>query len=255
MIQALKNRVRFIQESLRKTKRQSEYRKEFNPANAEAITDAFHKLYYGAYTVNKTWHNTYWLGVGIRKCPLDLWLYQEIIHRIKPDLIIETGTFLGGSAYYMASLLDTLGKGHVVTIDIEGKDTILAREENPSQPARPDHPRITYLLGSSTTTETTEKIKSMVKANDTVMVILDSDHSKAHVLKELRLYSGFVTKGSYLIVEDTNLNGHPISPTFGPGPMEAMEEFLKEDSSFAFDEKTDKFLLTFNPRGYLRKIR
>lgn len=86
------------------------------------------------------------------------------------------------------------------------------------------------------------------------MVILDSDHHKEHVLKELRTYSRFVTLDSYLIVEDTNINGHPVYLDFGPGPMEAVEEFLTENSQFFVDRTKEKLLLTFNPCGYLRRI-
>ena len=85
------------------------------------------------------------------------------------------------------------------------------------------------------------------------MVTLDSDHSRDHVLEELRIYSKLVTPGCYLIVEDSNINGHPVLPDFGPGPMEALEDFLAEDSSFVVDRSREKFLLSFNPRGCLRK--
>jgi len=85
------------------------------------------------------------------------------------------------------------------------------------------------------------------------MVILDSDHSKGHVLSELKIYSKFVTKGSYIIVEDTNINNHPVFPDFGPGPMEAVEEFLKENKDFSVDRSREKFYLTFNPKGFLQK--
>ena len=86
-----------------------------------------------------------------------------------------------------------------------------------------------------------------------VIVILDSDHSYAHVLEELRLYAPLVTSGSYLVVEDTNVNGHPVDPDHGPGPMEAVLDFLRESDEFAVDESREKFLLTFNPHGFLRK--
>ena len=86
-------------------------------------------------------------------------------------------------------------------------------------------------------------------------MILDSDHSKPHVLRELELYSGFVTPGSYLIVEDTNLNGHPAYPDFGPGPMEAVDKFLSANDEFVVDQRCERFLLTMYPKGYLRRVR
>ncbi len=208
------------------------------------IIDRFHRLYYDAGDqLGLTWKDTSWLGVPVRKCPLDLWLYQEILFELRPDLIIETGTFVGGSAYYLASLCDALGKGKVITVDIK---------QFGSPPA---HDRIQYLLGSSVADDIVQQIRERTRGMDTVLVILDSDHTKPHVLQELRIYSAFVTKGSYMIVEDTNINGHPVVPTFGPGPMEAMEDFLRGNRDFASDPKKDKYYLTFNPQGYLRKLR
>jgi cephalosporin hydroxylase len=92
------------------------------------------------------------------------------------------------------------------------------------------------------------------EASGTVMVILDSDHSRAHVLDELTAYGPLVTSGSFLLVEDTNLNGHPAAPDFGPGPMEAVQEFLGTHPEFRVDRGWEKFFMTFNPRGYLRRI-
>ena len=98
------------------------------------------------------------------------------------------------------------------------------------------------------------QVGKLISDKDKVMVILDSDHHKEHVLNELRIYGKFVTKESYIIVEDTNINGHPVYPDFGPGPMEAVEEFLRENKNFVIDKTREKFYLTFNPRGYLKKI-
>lgn len=208
------------------------------PESIRRIVDPFHTLYYDS----KVWTETTWFGVRTQKCPLDLWIYQEIIYELRPDVIIETGTLNGGSALFLASLCDLLKKGKVITIDISNKK------------ARPRHPRIQYLLGSSISEGVVEGVSRMLRPKDIVMVILDSDHSKNHVLHELRTYSRFVTRGSYLIVEDTNINGHPVYPEFGPGPMEAVEEFLKETNEFVVDSGRERLYLTFNPRGYLRKI-
>lgn len=111
------------------------------------------------------------------------------------------------------------------------------------------------MVGSSTSRQIIDDVESLIKDGDKVMVELDSDHSKEHVLKELRIYSQFVTKGSYIIVEDTDLNGHPIRSDFGLGPMEAVEAFLRENKDFAVDTSREKFLLTFSPKGYLMRIR
>jgi cephalosporin hydroxylase len=204
------------------------------------ILDHFHKLYYDS--KKQTRKNTFFLGIITFKCPLDLWIYQEIIFDLKPDIIIECGTAAGGSALFLALICDSLKKGKIITIDIEEKDN------------RPKHKRITYLSGSSTSKEIVEKVQSFIGSKDEIVVILDSDHHKDHVLRELEIYSKFVTKGSYIIVEDTNISGHPVRPKFGPGPMEAVKEFLKDNKDFIIDKSREKFFLTFNPNGYLKKI-
>lgn len=208
--------------------------------------DDFHKMYYGSKEFGvEAWGNTYWMGIPVLKCPLDLWLYQEIIAINRPDLIIETGTAHGGSALYLASILDLVGNGEVLTIDIDDKQYGWAR---------PAHPRIKYLTASSVSDEAMAVARSAA-AGKRVMVILDSDHRQAHVERELGLYSPLVSVGSYLIVEDTNINGHPVGSNFGPGPMEAVLAFMPHHREFAFDESMRKFFLSFNPIGYWRRVR
>jgi cephalosporin hydroxylase len=202
------------------------------------VVDGFHRLYYGSLVWDRTW----WLGIKCEKCPLDLWVYQEIINDVRPDTIIETGTYMGGSALFLASICDLVNNGRVITVDIEKRET-------------PKHERIKYVMGSSVAETTVDEIRRLVNSRDKVMVILDSDHSMDHVLKELKIYSQFVSIGSYLIVEDTDINGHPVLPDFGPGPMEAVVEFLKQNDSFVMDESKEKFLLTSNPRGYLLRVK
>jgi len=203
--------------------------------------NAFHRLYYD--NGGRTWYNTFWLGVPCQKCPLDLWVYQEIISDLRPDVIIESGTGTGGSALFLASCCELVKNGRVITIDIEG------------QPDKPGHQRITYLSGSSISEQIVQQLKQLINQTDKVVVILDSEHTKEHVLQELRIYSKLVTPGSYLIVEDSNINGHPVMADFGPGPMEAIREFLKENESFIMDHTKEKFYLTFNPSGYLKRLR
>jgi cephalosporin hydroxylase len=212
------------------------------PVVQRLTVERFHLLYYGLHAEGGTWRDTYWMGVPLMKCPLDLWLYQEIVYRVRPAVIVETGTAYGGSALYLAHLCDLLGTGAVISVDFI------------ERPGRPTHPRLTYLTGSSTDPAMLAQITARIPAGGTVMVILDSDHSRDHVLQELHVYGPLVTPDSYLIVEDTNLNGHPVMTTLGPGPAEALEEYLKIDRGFVVDTTMSKFLMTFNPRGYLRKV-
>ena len=205
------------------------------------ITDRFHRLYFDAHLQGKTWADTRWFGNAVAKCPLDLWIYQEIVVETRPDLVIETGTFKGGSALFFASMFDLIGNGQVVTVDVE------------QQQGLPQHERITYLTGSSTAPEIVDQMSAFAANASNVLVVLDSDHQCDHVLAELRAYSDFVSPEGYMIVEDTNVNGHPVAPEFGPGPTEAIERFLAEDDRFAVDRTQEKFLLTFNPGGYLRR--
>jgi len=211
-----------------------------NNAEQDVIT-GFHKLYYDRGPEGGTWQNTRWMGVPILKCPLDLWIYQEIIFEIKPEIIIECGTFNGGSALFLAHLCDIIRHGEIVSIDIEERS------------GRPQHSRISYWVGSSISEQIIERVRQKVSGRSPVLVILDSDHSANHVIQELRLYSPLVTPGSYVIVEDTNINGHPVVPDFGPGPMEAVQAFLSENSSFSVSTDCEKFFFSFNPSGYLKR--
>lgn len=205
------------------------------------LATAFHKAYFDARDYNLTWRSTYWMGHAILKNPLDLWLYQELLHRIRPAVIVETGTAFGGSAHFLASMCDILGHGRVITVDLT------------PQPNLPAHDRITYVSGSSTSDEVFTRVTDLVGNDGPVMVFLDSDHAQPHVQKELELYHRLVTVGSYLVVEDTNLNGHPVIPDHGPGPWEACEEFVTRHPEFTHDPEMDKFLFSFNPKGYLKR--
>ena len=214
-----------------------------SPKVEKEVVDSFHKLYYHSSAFGKTWQNTNWLGVATLKCPLDLWIYQETIFETRPDVIVECGTAEGGTTLYLASIFDLLGTGRVVSIDID------------TRIKRPPHPRITYIEGSSTDSRVVQKVTRNIGEEEKVLVILDSDHSKEHVLNELTIYGDIVSKGCYIIVEDSNVNGHPVLPNYGPGPMEAINEFLAKDDRFIIDDGKEKFYMTFNPRGYLKKVK
>ena len=211
-----------------------------NPAQeGAAVIDAFHTLYFNRWP--QTLENTRWMGLSVLKCPLDLWVYQEIIHETDPDFIIETGTYRGGSAMYFAGLCDLRNKGHVITIDAAEYVTL-------------DHPRITQIVGNSVDDETVGRVREIV-GEMSALVSLDSDHERDHVLREMRAYSELVPVGGYMVVEDTDLNGHPLPPAGeAPGPYEAVEQFVRENPSFEADVSREKYMLTFNPTGWLRRI-
>lgn len=207
----------------------------------QAIVNQFHRLYY--HDSVRTWRDTRYRGVPILKCPLDLWIYQELVHDLRPDLIIETGTAHGGSAYFLGDLCNTVDHGQVVTIDIN----------SPRDPPR--HDRVAYLEGSSVDPDIVAQVRGLVPFGGTVLVILDSDHSRDHVRQELESYAPMVSVGSYVVVEDTNVHGHPALPSFPPGPMEALQVFLSGTDAFEIDRRQEKFMMTFNPSGYLRRLR
>jgi cephalosporin hydroxylase len=206
--------------------------------------EAFHRLYYGDQARERTagrQHHTTYHGIETHKCPLDLWIYQELLYEVRPELVVELGTFRGGSTLFLAHQMDLLGKGRVVSVDCV---------ELP----RPRHSRITYVLGKTAEPHVAEKVRQLAPTEGSpVLVIHDADHHYAAVLEDLALYAPLVTPGSYLIVEDTNVNGHPVLSSWGPGPWEAVDEFLPRHPEFARDANCEKFFLTYNPGGYLRR--
>jgi cephalosporin hydroxylase len=210
-----------------------------------AISKDYIMIFYAA----KAWHSSKYRGLQLLKIPNDLWIMQEIISEIKPDLIIETGSRNGASTLWFADQLNVIGKGEVVSIELNMNGNM------------PQHERVTFIKGSSVSDEVIAQVREKSKGKQTVMVDLDSDHGKSHVLRELELYSPFVTLGSYLIVEDTIISGHPSVSIFDSnmklvteGPRDAIIEFFKKDSSFLVDTTRERFQLTTNPQGYLRRL-
>lgn len=211
-------------------------------AEEQEIVDRFHALSYRRWNEGFGTLALSWLGYQALKCPMDMWIYQELLVEQRPDFIIECGTCYGGSAYYFASLCQLLDRGRVITID------------SVDVPDRPQHGRITYLLGRSTEPETLDRVRALIGSSKNCLVILDSDHSQQNVLAELQAYHGFVPVGGYLVVEDTNVHGHPVFHQHGPGPMEAVDEFLAVNPHFESDRSRERFLMTLYPRGYLRRV-
>lgn len=209
------------------------------------IIERFHQL---SYNDKRTWPQNRWLGIATYQNPNDVWITQEIIQEVKPDFIVEAGTFHGGSAALWATVLVQVNpKGRVITIDIEDHTSEARKLPIFRQ-------RVDFLLGSSTDPKIVAEVRKRAGGGK-VLVILDSDHKKAHVLEELAAYGPLVSVGSYLIVQDTNINGHPVLSTSGPGPMEAVEEFLASNRQFESDRSRERLLFTMNPKGYLKRVK
>lgn len=208
------------------------------------VVNDFTELYYSS----GVHYRTKWLGISTLENPCDMWAIQEIIAETRPDFIVETGTFKGGGAVFYASILQYVNPaGKVITVDIKPQFEDAARLKLFQE-------RVEFIEGSSVSDDVIARIAARIKGGR-VMVTLDSDHHMKHVLNELRLYSRFVSPGGYLIVQDTAHNGHPLKTEYGKGPMEALEEFLAENKDFERDLSRGKFLLTFHPGGYVKRIR
>lgn len=224
-------------------------------AGPQDIIDAYHELQY-----NSREHGSEpkWRGRLIDKCVYDLWRYQELILQVRPKVIIETGTANGTSALYFADMMALAGiSPRVITVDID--DGIPGVDINPMRlnpGEQPKDSRIEYLIGDSVSFELASQIGERVLGAKLhpAMVVLDSCHSKQHVLKELEIYSPLVSKGSYLVVEDTNINGHPVYEHFGAGPYEAMLDWLPKHPEFEQHAAIERrFPFTHNPGGWLRR--
>lgn len=204
--------------------------------------------------VKYSYHFT-WLGIPIIQYPQDMMAMQEIIYEVQPDLIIETGIAHGGSLIFYASILEMLGKGEVLGIDIEIRPhNRLAIETHPL------YKRIKMIEGSSLDGQIIEQVKQFAQ-NKTTLVALDSHHSHDHVLQELKLYAPFVTKDSYLVVFDTIIEDLSADLLFnrpwGPGnnPKTAVWEFLKQNPQFKIDKQIEnKLIITVASDGYLKRI-
>lgn len=215
------------------------------------IVNFFHIQFWAHLTTLKN-NPPLYNGVPIHKNPGDLCNYQQIIFAQQPEFIIECGAFQGGATLYFANLLDLIGKGRVVSIDICEREGVWHEKVR-------NHPRVTCLAGSSTDPAVVDQVREIVGAGRNNFVILDSLHTKAHVLAEMEAYSGLLGPGNYLIVEDSNLNGHPILTEWydlsqGGGPFEAIETFMQGRDDFAIDRAMEqRFLFSFAPSGYLQK--
>ena len=202
-------------------------------------------------------YNFSWMGRPIIQYPQDIIAMQEIIWEVKPDLIIETGIAHGGSLILYASLLELIGDGEIVGVDID------IREHNRQEIEKhPMFKRIKMIQGSSVDEEIVAKVKELTVGKSRIMVILDSNHTHDHVFKELEFYSPFVTTGSYLVVFDTIVEHLPEGSVtdrpwdIGDNPKTAVQEFLRSHPDFEINEEiNNKLLISVSPDGYLKKVK
>lgn len=239
---------------------QAEVANNIQSLATDTDVQALSRIWMREITPHKYAYNFTWLGRPVIQLPQDMLAVQEIVWRIKPDLIIETGVAHGGSLIYSASLLELVGgEGRVLGIDID------IRAHNRQEIER--HPlakRIDLLQGSSIDSATLEQVHRFAAGKKKILVMLDSNHTHDHVLQELRLYSPLVNAGSYLIVFDTLIEDMPASffdqsvRPWGKGnnPKTAVHEFLKTNDRFEIDADIhNKLLITVAPDGYLRCVK
>jgi len=211
---------------------------------------------------NKHVYSFTWLGRPIIQLPEDLVRIQEVIYQLQPDVIIETGVAHGGSLIFYASLCKLIGKGRVIGIDIEIRDVNKAAIK-----AHPLAPFITLVDGNSIDQTTILQVRAMVKPNETVIVLLDSCHSKEHVLAELQAYSTVVSPGSYIVAMDGIMEDVAGAPRSQPdwtwnNPQSAAREFVRthpdfqiEEPTFAFNESNICNRVTYWPSAFIRRLK
>ncbi len=186
-----------------------------------------------------------WMGVPTWKSPLDAWIYQEIIYEVKPAYIIEIGSAAGGSTLYFAHLLDLLGNGIVISIDIDRSRYSV------------EHDRIATITGDSSSPEVVARTREICRGKS-VLIVHDGGHKTEQVLKDLEAYSTLVSVGSYFIVEDGIIDlfrPNDGIADFNDGPLAAIEHFLSRNSNFVSDVGRERYIATYNPKGFLKRIR
>lgn len=186
-----------------------------------------------------------WMGHTMQQWPIDLMYYQEIIYLVKPTVIIETGTGGGGTTLFLEDVCSMMKSKNIID-----RYKILTVDINKPTTKFPD--TIQFILGSSISKNTLDVIQDNIDANDTVLVLLDCDHSVGYVLRELDIYAQMVSIGSYIVVQDTALD---INAPVQDGPTAAVDRFLLRNDNFIADDKYNRWILTQHPSGYLKRIK
>ena len=195
-----------------------------------------------------------WLGIPIIQLPEDILMMQELIHKIRPDVVVETGVAHGGSGLFYASVLELLRRGRVISIDVDiRKHNRLAIQSHPLSA------RLTLIEGSSTSDAVLQQVRAALRPDDVVLVVLDSDHRFEHVRRELELYAPLVTAGSYLVVFDGIMEQLADVPSGKPewsrdNPLAATRDFLAAHAEFEADPYYNRLGVTYCPRGFLKRV-
>ncbi len=194
-----------------------------------------------------------WLGVPIIQLPEDIVMMQELLWKVRPDVVIESGVAHGGSIVLYASILELLGRGRVVGVDVEiRKYNRLAIESHPLSR------RITLIEGDSVADETLAAVRALIGPDEKVLVALDSLHTRAHVAAELERYAPLVTPSSYIVVFDGVMSMLTDAPSGSPdweadNPLEAVRDFLRTHEEFEIDPSYNRLRVTYCPSGFLRR--
>lgn len=186
---------------------------------------------------------TRYFGIPAVKNPLDFWIYQELLYELQPDVIIEIGNYYGGSTLALAHLCDHLGKGRVIGLDINHANIPAAVRQ---------HQRVTLLEGDACSNF--ESVKQLLQPGERVLIIEDSSHTYENTLNVLKSYAPLIPIGGYFIVED-GICHHGLEEGPQPGPYEAIETFIAERGDFQIDRSRESFLITWNPKGFLKRIK
>ena len=218
-------------------------RKSYITSKARKNMPAHLRMDVTAVSIEKGHHNVTYRGVKAIRCPFDYVIYQMILSEVKPDLVIEIGTNIGGGALYIADLLERLGDGVMHSIDIKDQADSLVK----------NHPRIKLF------TNGWEEYDLALTANySNILVIEDGSHEYSSSLAALHKFSPLVGMGSYYIVEDGIIDELGMSNSYNGGPLKATLEFLATNRDFEIDAKWCNFFgknATFNTQGYLKRVR
>jgi cephalosporin hydroxylase len=192
-------------------------------------------------TQDRIINKTSYFGIKTLQSPNDFWVYQEIIYKTKPDVLIEIGNYFGGSTLALAHIFDAMGHGRIIGLDID---------QTKIPELVTSHPRITLIEGDAC--QSYDQVKALISSDERVLIIEDSSHTYENTLNILRLYSRFIKPNGYFIVEDSICH-HGLSVGPNPGPYEAVESFIEEGADFDIDREQESFLITWNPKGYLKR--